>query len=240
MKYLLSILCLFILSCDGDGFGCGDESACNYDPNAIFGGYCIYEEDQCGECGGDDYTNEGYYCGDIQVLQDFIDANPSLYGLNPLDLSYYEWDDNGRLIHLNLNGYDLSSQNPESIGNLTSLTYLSLAYNDQMHGSIPDAIGNLVNLVTLYLNNNQFTSLPSTIENLINLETLSVGGNNLTSLPESLCNIPGDCEIRVYSNLLCNEYNYTCIDWFDTQDQSNCCEGINNEGETDPNWTTCP
>ena len=35
MKYLLSILCLFVLSCDSDGDGvCSYENACNYGENA--------------------------------------------------------------------------------------------------------------------------------------------------------------------------------------------------------------
>ena len=32
---------------------------------------------------GDDFNDDGYHCGDIQVLQDIIDVNPSLSG-NPL------------------------------------------------------------------------------------------------------------------------------------------------------------
>ena len=38
MKYLLSILCLFVLSCDdddGDDYGCTDSNATNYNPEAL-------------------------------------------------------------------------------------------------------------------------------------------------------------------------------------------------------------
>ena len=228
MKYLLSILCLFVFSCDSDN---------------------VVEFDLCGVLGGDHINDEGYHCGDIQVLQDIIDSNPSLSSkeLEPLDLTSLEWNNDGRLVELHISGFtfgDLTSVIPENIGDLTELTYLGFDYN-QMYGSVPESIGNLIHLETLKLNDNQFTSIPSTIGNLINLDAiLSFGNNNLTSLPESLCDIPDDCSIRVYGNLLCNEYHYSCVTYWEAegaeQDQSNCCEGVNDEGKTDPNWTTCP
>ncbi|MBV67526.1 MAG: hypothetical protein CMG26_04140 [Candidatus Marinimicrobia bacterium] len=68
MKTLIKILCLSVLwfSCDlnidysgldpsaGDySYGCTDETACNYNPNAdINNNSCIYEVDECGNCDG--------------------------------------------------------------------------------------------------------------------------------------------------------------------------------------------
>jgi len=99
----------------------------------------------------------------------------------------------------------------------------------------------------LYVSINQLTSIPESISDLSSLEYLGLSRNQLTSIPESICNIPNsqhhlpiNCYIYVYNNYLCEEYHYDCIDSWGTQDQSNCCEGVNDDGETVPNWTTCP
>ncbi len=72
MKYLLSILCLFIFSCDSGGgdtvevHGCADSQACNYNPDTTIDnnsceyaeenfdcdGNCLVELDCNNECGG--------------------------------------------------------------------------------------------------------------------------------------------------------------------------------------------
>ena len=104
MKHLLSILCLFVLSCDEDSdsltedcsgllggnayinecgecmcagndpdlWECDDDDECEQDCNGEWGGDA--EIDGCGECGGDDLNEEGYHCGDLQVLEDIIDT----------------------------------------------------------------------------------------------------------------------------------------------------------------------
>ena len=51
---------------------------------------------------------------------------------------------------------------------------LSLAFNQYRH--VPDEIGNLVDLKTLYIRGNQIVRLPSTIGNLINLKTFNCLG----------------------------------------------------------------
>ena len=67
MKHLLSILCLFVLSCDSDGDGvCSYENACNYGENAEC--YYFFPADSV----DDGYE---YHCGDMQVLQDIIDIS---------------------------------------------------------------------------------------------------------------------------------------------------------------------
>ena len=81
-------------------------------------------------------------------------------------------------------------------------------------------------------------SIPPEIGYLINLTSLNIGNNSFTSIPVSICDIPGG-SIYVYGNILCNQYNYSCIDWFESegseQDQSNCCTGENEE----ENWEEC-
>ena len=227
MKPLLSILCLFVLSCDSDGDDiCSYENACNYGENAEC--YYFFPADSVDD--GDEY-----HCGDMQVLQDIIDINTS----DDFPLSevgeYFITQDNeegtvqspyctlsetGRVAGIVLNHSILITALPESIGNLESLIELRLDHNHLI--SLPESIGDLSSLVRLYL---QY--------------------NDLTSLPESICNIPETCQILVFNNHLCEEYRFDCIGNWDNggiepQDQSNCCEGVNDEGETVDNWTTCP
>jgi len=63
MKYLLYILCLFVISCnDNDDiliYGCNSSTACNFDLDAtINDGSCEYcYEDDC-----DTYPQENYDC----------------------------------------------------------------------------------------------------------------------------------------------------------------------------------
>ncbi len=60
-------------------------------------------------------------------------------------------------------------------------------------------------------------------------EKLSLKYGTLTSIPEDICDLQIS-NIRMHDNMLCEEYNYECIS-FGNQDQSNCCEGVNDEGE---------
>ena len=184
-------------------YGCTDQSACNYDSIAntsdssclylddlLLDGYCDCDNnvlDECGECGGDgvdsdnddicddvdvcmgDYSDDGLYCSDMQVIQDFINQNSNLDSL-VLNIGIQDWeDDNGRL------------------------TYLSLA--DLNLTSIPESIGDLDYLETLFLNN-----------------------NNIIMVPETICNLNPSCEIFIQDNELCEEYRYNCLDHFDPQD----------------------
>ena len=50
-------------------------------------------------------------------------------------------------------------------------------------------------------NNNLLETIPESIGDLVNLTTLTLQNNNITTLPESLCNIL-DSELSI--NLICN------------------------------------
>ena len=52
--------------------------------------------------------------------------------------------------------------------------------------SLPESLGKLSGLQTLYLSGNQLTSLPESLGKLSGLQKLDLSGNQLTSLPESL------------------------------------------------------
>ena len=79
---------------------------------------------------------------------------------------------------------------PPEIGDLTNLSTL-LLYNNQLTGSIPSEIGNLTNLTYLNLGDNQLIgSIIPEIGNLTNLSTLLLYNNQLTGeIPESICSL---------------------------------------------------
>ncbi|XP_028117118.1 putative receptor-like protein kinase At3g47110 [Camellia sinensis] len=80
---------------------------------------------------------------------------------------------------------------PESIGNLSSNLQVLYLDNNQIFGSIPTGIVNLVGLQSLDMQFNQLTSsIPSGIGKLQNLHELKLGYNSLSgNIPSSLRNL---------------------------------------------------
>jgi Leucine-rich repeat (LRR) protein len=74
-----------------------------------------------------------------------------------------------------------------SIGNLVNLT--SLDVNNNQLAQLPSSIGNLVNLSSLNVGSSQLTSLPVEVGNLVNLTSFNTSGNQLASLPSSIGNL---------------------------------------------------
>ncbi|XP_058211452.1 receptor kinase-like protein Xa21 [Rhododendron vialii] len=80
---------------------------------------------------------------------------------------------------------------PDSVGNLsTSISYLALGLN-QLYGSIPSTIGNLVGLELLALEDNLFTGpIPGSIGYLRKLQILDLSNNNISGkIPNSIGNL---------------------------------------------------
>ena len=121
--------------------------------------------------------------------------------IEPLELQIQKWNENGRLTMLWLYDNTLSGVIPESIGNLTWLDTLNLAFN-QLSGEIPESIGSLINLNYLYLYKNK------------------LGG----TITDSICNIfPNYIKFQIYENYFCPPYP-TCIPFekIGVQDTSSC------------------
>lgn len=73
---------------------------------------------------------------------------------------------------------------PESLGQLTQLQSLSLSENQL--ALLPEWLGQLTQLQTLNLGSNQLTTLPEWLKQLMQLQWLNLSGNQLTELPEWL------------------------------------------------------
>ena len=87
---------------------------------------------------------------------------------------------------LEIIGFSLTSL-PESIGNLTNLQSLYIRVDSLT--TLPDWIGNLTNLQSLGINGDSLSTLPESIGNLTNLQTLGISGDSLTFLPDWIGNL---------------------------------------------------
>ena len=105
---------------------------------------------------------------------------------------------------------------PESIGNLTALTYLKLSYNKLT--TLPESIGNLTALEWLELYCNQLTTLPESIGSLTALEKLLLNRNQLTRLQESIGKLTAlewfDLDDNQLTTLPESIGNLTALKWF--------------------------
>ena len=142
---------------------------------------CSTAPEECG-IGYIDINGKCYNQGDLDVLQDFIDNSrgddstttitmtldtDGSGTIEPFELQPQRWNENGRLTMLWLYDDTLSGVIPESIGNLSQLDTLNLAFN-QLVGEIPQSIGSLINLNYLYLYRNQLSgTIPDSICNII-------------------------------------------------------------------------
>ncbi|GJV56883.1 leucine-rich repeat protein [Tanacetum coccineum] len=109
-----------------------------------------------------------------------------------------------RLVILLLVNCNLRGLLPISIGNLSyQLSFLDLAEN-QLFGSLPSSLGNLVGLTTLYLQSNRFKGkIPTTIGKLQKLQLLNLHSNQFSgTMPDAIGNLSLLTELYLYSNKL--------------------------------------
>ena len=187
----------------GNNFICGEILECiddllgfNYEYNTQ--GSLIYEPQNCSDCAPgfkgivkhpenisvtDD--NQCFNKSDLNALQDIINANTSLTGLEPLEIGDQTWE-GGQIASLALIDVGLKAL-PEVIAELDKLEMLHLDRNSIQY--LPQSIGNLKNLQELVLDENQISALPKSIGNMNNLRGLSMDNNQLSTLPESFGNL---------------------------------------------------
>ncbi|OUM60066.1 hypothetical protein PIROE2DRAFT_14258 [Piromyces sp. E2] len=96
---------------------------------------------------------------------------------------------------------DLKGSIPEDIGNLMNLEELEL-FDNKLTGPIPDSLGKLSNLNRLILNKNQLSGpIPSTIGDLKSLTLLWLQENQLTSIPEEFGSLTSLHILNLQNNL---------------------------------------
>ncbi|PIN13604.1 Serine/threonine protein kinase [Handroanthus impetiginosus] len=108
----------------------------------------------------------------------------------------------GYLRKLSLGDNIFNSIIPASVGNLsTSLSHF-YCYNCGLHGSIPDEVGNLTNLLVLSLFDNQLIgSIPKTLGNLQNLQGLDISQNRVSgSIPDNMCGLENSNTLLLHQN----------------------------------------
>ncbi|XP_073277232.1 uncharacterized protein [Primulina huaijiensis] len=91
---------------------------------------------------------------------------------------------------------------PVSVGNLSTTIQYFYAYKCGLRGSIPDAFGNLENLIVLSLFGNEITgTIPNTLVNLKELQGLYIFRNKINGpIPDSLCMLPNLNGMRLEKN----------------------------------------
>ncbi len=97
----------------------------------------------------------------------------------------------------------MSGSIPIELGNLTNLIQLYL-HSNNLTGSIPVELGNLSNLQVLFLNSNSLTGgIPTEMGNLSNLTALWLHNNSLTgSIPVELGNLTSLINLYLHDNSL--------------------------------------
>ena len=134
---------------------------------------------------------------------------------------------------INFSNNNLFGTIPAEIGDLINLDSINLR-NNLLYGEVPSTIGNLSNLISLDLSNNELNGeIPDIFYNLGHLEQLRLSENDLNGIiPNSICNIHSQLyQLDLHSNNLCPPYP-DCITLGDlgNQDTSNCLQ-VNIENE---------
>ena len=156
---------------------------------------------------------------DIEVLDSIILINELDYS-SPLELGTQTWF-NGRLRFLVAGNYGNSSgvndtiyTLPDNIGNLDDLASLYLEWNRITQ--LPESFKDMTNLFSLYLNNNILTSIIDSMGNLNNLYLLDLGYNEIAHIPATICELGNLSYLWLFNNELEQLPECFCnmdIDW---------------------------
>ena len=148
---------------------------------------------------GTDRNDEG---GDVGVLRTWRALCPELQGNWSEDERPEDWYgvrmENGRVVELEFDEFELTGAVPAEIGRLSALRVLDLSYNQLT--SLPMEIWQLTSLERLDLDGNQLTSLPAEIGQLTSLRQLSFRHNQLTSVPAEIGGLTSLRELSLSDN----------------------------------------
>ena len=147
-----------------------------------------------------------FFNEDLAVINNLITLNSLNYS-NLLETGVQSWN-TSRLVSWVLtytpNGSNGVNQQltvlPEDIGNLTSLASLYMEWN--YITVLPESFSALTNLFNLVISNNLLTSLPEDFGNLTNLFFLDLGYNQISSIPESIGNLQNIMYLWLFYNQL--------------------------------------
>ncbi|XXG60501.1 hypothetical protein AAC387_Pa04g2395 [Persea americana] len=108
----------------------------------------------------------------------------------------------GNLKFLDLSKNEFSGEFPSWVTRLSGLDYLGLASNDFDEGEIPESLGNLKNLTSLYMASCNFRGeIPNSIFGLKSLQTLDFSHNKLYGeFPKAISNLQNLNKIELYWN----------------------------------------
>ena len=147
-----------------------------------------------------------FFNDDLAVIEELITLNSLDYS-NVLEAGVQSWN-TSRLFSWVLtytpNGSNGVNQQltalPENMGDLTSLGSLYIEWN---HITVlPESFSDLTNLSNLVISNNLLTSLPDDFGNLTNLFFLDLGYNQISSIPESIGDLPNIMYFWIFNNQL--------------------------------------
>ena len=147
--------------------------------------------------------------------------------------------ENSRVTNINLYNNNLSGTIPPEVGNILYLKNLHLGYNQQLGGKIPSELGSLANLQNLYLFSTQLTgSIPSELGNLNSLESIYIHNNKLEgSVPETFDNLSNCRSLNISDNKLDSLPNLTNTNlyYFRTENNQFTFGDLENTGYTGEN-----
>ncbi|CAL5334536.1 unnamed protein product [Camellia sinensis] len=126
------------------------------------------------------------------------------YTFLPKKLESMNWTSLPNLEYLNLDGCYLTGSIPEEIGSLSKLTTLYLSANYHLEGLLPLTLGNLTQLVQLHISNTNISGpIPSCIGQLTNLNNLDLSLNHFNgSIPREIGKLKNLVEMNINGNIL--------------------------------------
>lgn len=119
----------------------------------------------------------------------------------PVSEWYGVYVDNGSVLALNFDNNNLDGSIPSQIGEMVNLETINFS-NNYLSGEIPKEIGFLIKLKLLILSNNKLNGfVPAEIGNIPQLESLMLNNNKLAGFfPTSIAALPNLSELFIYEN----------------------------------------